>query len=449
MTVADHNIRRATARHAARTGQHGTRLRDVPLPVALLLLSLLVPREFEFNIGIAMTCQRMVLLVAMPIALVRLANSLRLFDLLFVSAFAYFWFAITVNHPFDTALQSGGSLFLEAVGGYAIARGWIRTEDTFRATARLLFLLVSVMCLAAAIESVLHVHWIKDFARQLVGGHSAMINNTRLGLMRAAATFDHPIHFGTFCASVFALIWFLEPGGGSRWLRLVVATAATFFSLSSAAWVGIVLVLIGAIWEHQTRGLPNRVSITAVALAIAYVFLAVAANRTPAQILSTTFVFDSENASYRLHIWEYGVENVRNHPWVGLPLGTWSRPDWMVSASVDHYWLLTALSGGLPTVILYCLSIATLVHAINRRGVEPTLGQKQCRYAWVALVAVMCFVGTTVAYWREIEVYFTFCLGMGAWLADSRRPVRRQQSNADRTPAAHIGHPTLHSRRAR
>ena len=137
--------------------------------------------------------------------------------------------------------------------------------------------------------------------------------------------------------------------------------------------------------------------------------------------------FEDESAYYRLAIWEYGTANVTNHPWFGVPLGTWERPDWMVSTTVDNYWLLFAMSGGLPALVLYIMAIVTLLRVVNLgpHQLEP-VEQLRCRYGWSAAVLALCFVGTTVAFWREIEVYFTFCLGMGAWLVDAKRPAKPQ-----------------------
>ena len=135
------------------------RLSDVPVPVALLLLTMMVPRELEFQLGVALTPQRLVLLFFLPLAFLRLVTSrtvtLRSFDLLFIGAFAYFWLALFPKETLDKALQSGSSQFIEAVGGYLIARIYVRTSTQFRATVQLLFLLVLLAGAAAAVESYL------------------------------------------------------------------------------------------------------------------------------------------------------------------------------------------------------------------------------------------------------------------------------------------------------
>lgn len=402
------------------------RLSDVPLPVAALLVTMLVPRELEFNIGIALSLQRLVLLAVMPIALALLLSSravkLKVFDVLIVSAFAYYWFALFYKNPPGIAFQSGSSAFLEAVGGYVIARVYIRDDVRFLATAKLVFLLALAAGCAAMIESIFHVHWIKDLAVAITGVAPTQVTASRLGLMRAATTFDHPIHYGTFCASVFALAWFLERKASLRARRAAFLGLATFFSLTSAALLGVLLVLAGAVWERVTRGVPRRVWLTIAVSAVLYLLVSLIASRSPERILSTSFVFDADNAYYRLLIWEYGSANVAEHPWIGVSMIHWDRPDWMYSSTVDHYWLATAMGGGLPAVLLYIFGIGLLLNCVYRKPVPQDL---ECRHGWTAAVVVLLFIGTTVHFWREIEVYFTFVLGMGAWLADPAGPGAR------------------------
>ena len=165
-------------------------------------------------------------------------------------------FSFPCKEALDKALQSGSSQFLEAVGGYVVARAYVRSALQFRATARLLFALAMVAGAAAAAESIFYVHWVKNIAISISGAAPTWIFESRLGLMRAAATFDHPIQFGTFCVGVFALLCFLEPDALKRFALAAIVGLAAFFSLSSAVFIGLFLVLAGAVWERATRPIP-------------------------------------------------------------------------------------------------------------------------------------------------------------------------------------------------
>ena len=105
----------------------------------------------------------------------------------------------------------------------------------------------------------------------------------------------------------------------------------------------------------------------------------------------------------------------------------------MYSATVDHYWLLTAMSGGLPALVtLHFCNSRSPPHVMPWRPFErsyPTI-VNAATHGRRAVLALF-FLGTTVAFWRELEVFFTFCLGSGAWLIDGHhKPVDDKSSGA-------------------
>lgn len=418
----------------------------IPLPVAVILVSLLFPREFDFSVEVLrLNCTRLALLLWTPMALVRLASrrgaTFRSFDYLFIGAYAYYVFAVFSKETFHTATQTGGIIFLEAVGGYLVARAYIRNEDQFLATVKLLFWCVMLVGAMAIPESILFNHLVKNFAASLTGLPAWPPGESRLGLLRAMAVFDHAIHYGVFCASVFALVWFSEEYPLKRFIRATLAAGATFFSLSSGPLLGIGIVLAGAVWERSTRYVPYRVWLTIALVAVLYLLASLVTNRSPFKILITSLVFVSDSAYYRMLIWDYGVDNVLNNPWIGVSLGSWERPAWMPSDSLDNHWLAMAIWGGLPSAALYALSIIVLLRAASRDLQAPERAERRrCRYAWSATVLVLCAVGMTVAYWGALAIYVTFCLGMGAWLAEGRHGRKLQARGRFEPAPAHAMH---------
>jgi hypothetical protein len=416
----------AYPRLLARSRHATARLVDVPLPVALLLLAVFVPGELDFVIGtLRLNCQRLVLIIWGPIAVIRLLQgrriALRGFDLLLMGAFLYYAFSILVKEPLDKSIAAAGILLLESIGSYLIARVYIRNEIQFLASVKLLFWMVLLMGILAIPEAVSFNRWFRNMAAALSGARMWPPDESRLGLMRAMVVFDHPIHYGVFCASVFALVWFVEWQVIKRVIRAALVAAAAFFSLSSAPLLGIGLVLAGTVWESITRRIPNRVWLTIILVGSLYSLLALMTNRSPFRVFVTSFVFDPGNAWYRMLIWDYGVDNVINNPWIGVPLGTWDRPAWMPNDTIDNYWLVVALWGGLPSAILQGLGIIALLRrATRRRPLPEDPVHRHCRYAWSAAVLMLCLVGATVSYWGALGIHFMFCVGLGAWLADNR-----------------------------
>jgi len=400
------------------------RLSDLPLPITLLLLALLLPPELDFYLGgLRLNCLRLILVLFLPPAIGRLLSSrgpkLRSFDFLLVGAFAYFALTFFLKQPLPMAIQSGGIVFLEGVGTYLITRAYIRNAYQFLAAVKLLFFMVLIAGAFAIPESILHSHFARDIAAAISGAPTISWGETRLGLLRAMSVFEHPIHYGVFCASVFGLVWFTQQDPARRIFLCSLIGGATFFSLSSAPLLGIGLILMGAVVERTTRNIPHRVWLMIALIALVYLLLSLVANRTPIEIIISTFVFDTGTAWYRVLIWTYGIDNVANNPWIGVPFGFWERPSWMPSDTLDNYWLALALWGGLPTVTLLVLAIVGEMRAVHGPiSVAQTPDLRSCRYAWTATVLALCVVGATVYYWGALGVLFVFYLGLGGWLAE-------------------------------
>jgi O-antigen ligase len=415
---------RALSRNAppvVATGLSSARLAYLPLPVAALLIAMLVPGELDFFLGgLRLSCHRVVLLVFFPVIVLRIlmghGPSWRIFDTMFVGAFAYYALTMPFKVDLAQAVQSGGIIFVEGAGGYLMARMYVRNAQQFLATVKLLFLLALVAGALALSETISSQHVAHHIASQISGVPQMDGGGYRLGVIRAMSVFDHPILYGTFCMTVFALVWFVEPNPLKRLVRAALVGAATVLSLSSAPILGIFLVLAGVFWERVTRQVPNRAWMTIGCLGVVYVVMALAANRPPLKVFALSIALDPSTAWYRTVIWEFGVDNVMNHPWIGLPLGNWDRPSWMFSNTVDNYWLATALWGGLPAAVLIGLSIAVLMRAVHSRTGGGQPGLRTCRYAWTATVLALCMVGATVHYWNTMAVLFAFYVGLGAWM---------------------------------
>src|SRR5262245_9849577 len=281
--------------HLVRPAQSKTSLSDVPLPVAMLLFTMLLPGELDFYIGtLRLSLQRIVLAAWLPRALSRLlggkGSSIRGFDYLLIAAFTYYASTLLLKESLDKAIVTGGSMLLEALGGFLIARVYIQNQKQFLATIKLLFLLVMLLGLMAIPESLLLSRVVRNFAASLTGLPPWPPDESRLGLLRAMAVFDHPIHYGAFCAGVFGLVWFSEANLARRITRSALVAGAAFFSLSAAPLQGITFALGGALWERLTRHMPYRVWASIALITCLYAFAALLANRSPLKVFATSMV---------------------------------------------------------------------------------------------------------------------------------------------------------------
>jgi hypothetical protein len=418
-------------------------LAGLPLPVFLLIVSFALPTEFSIPIGgMRFAPHRIVLLFAIPFAVIRMLQPgirLRAFDFAFLFYNAWM-FGVFLYHG-DTqlsdgynanssgALAYGGALALEGFGGYIVARAFVRDSQTALAALRLLIIVIAGVALLALPEALSGVHFGHDLASLLSGNQISLKYEKRMGLERAYATFDHPILFGAFCASVLAMVWMSEPDPRWRKRAIMFILLGSFLSLSSAPMLSLGLQAALLVWERATRGMASRLSLTfSVLFGLMIGFWAVT-GRSPAAFVATGMTLDSWTGYYRLLIWEFGIANVMDSPWTGIGLRDWTRPYWMASDSIDAFWLVIPLRAGLPASVFLVCGITLVMLAasrkISRRG-EPQVWN--FRAGWIISLIAFGLIGCTVHYWNALYCYVFFIIGLGTWIADPRRVRVRARS---------------------
>jgi len=245
-------------------------------------------------------------------------------------------------------------------------------------------------------------------------------NYIRFGLHRAAVTFDHPILYGVFCATSFGLAWYVYINNQVRWIVLLIIFFSTFFSVSSAPLLACALTGAFIACEKLTRRFVYRTAIALSIIVAVIILLDIAANRSPIAVILPFVSLNHWTAYYRLLIWENATTNILNSPIFGIGLNDWVRPDWM-PPSVDSFWLLVALTGGIPAITALVVAVVHLLARVHvRRGFVEAKERWQTRFGWTVAVLAVCVQGLTVHYWGAMHSFFFFVLGLGAWMSDSK-----------------------------
>ena len=433
--------------------------------ILLYLVAVAFPSELAVNLaGLALTPVRVALLILLVPAVMRLLAGkdvrLQAFDYLLLLGLAWLVLALSVNNGPAKGIQYGGSLALEALGGYLIARAYIRSYRQFARTVGLYFLLVLIVAAVAIPETFFGLRFVHPLASLLTGVVPHDIPEAgRLGLERAASTFDHPILYGVFCATSFGLAWYVWQSRRDIWIKLAAITFATFCAVSSAALLAIAVAVALIVWERWTRPFKQRVAISLAILAAVYAVLELASNRSVVEVLTGFIALDPWTAYYRVLIWENAFVDLARSPLFGAALGAWTHPQWM-TASVDSFWLVMALSAGLPAVAMIAGMILIMLRRVHRPlAASESKERWAARLGWTVAVLALCLQAFTVHYWGSMNSFFFFILGMGAWMTDAtsaskalaRRPdtalrsallsprrgvvLRRAPSNAGSDPA--------------
>lgn len=406
------------ARREARVEQESAGL---PLLVAVFLVSLLVPVTLDLG-PIRLLAHRFVLLLAVVPLMARLfggrAGKVTSVDHLVLGATLWAGLAFFVSRPGIAGIESAGMHFIEAFGGYLVARVGIRSAEDFRRFVRLFYALILFLLPFAAIEAFTGRAILLDIIPRSHG--EVWAGGERWGLDRAQVLFAHPILYGTFVATGFALAWYaLHPAAafGKRVVTVAPVALAVFFSLSAGALLAFVVQSALVVWDLVFRAVRDRWKILLRLSILGYFVIDFLSNRSPFHLLVAYGTFSSSTGYYRIVIFRHGIDDVFRNPVFGLgsDIGSWTRASWM-HGSIDNFWLYTAMSYGIPGFLLLAVATFLAMHRASK-AVMPDPVDQACRTGWMIAMIGMILTGGTVHFWTTMLAFFMFMIGAGLWMS--------------------------------
>lgn len=393
----------------------------------LFVIALMMPPEVSLYLGeLRVTPYRVVLILSIGYCLFLLlsgrAGRIRLCDSLIILHGGYVFTALTFHHGLIQGLESGGIYFIEAIGAYLFARRFIRNAVDFRGFVAMLSFMVIAMALFTVVESLTGKHLIRETAREFLGGPALPHIADRFGLARAFGSFEHPILYGVFCASAFALsVYVLGNGTNERGrpvARSSVIMVATVVSLSAGAFVALFIQFGLLVWERLTRIIAGRWLLLCILLGVLWVMVDLLSNRTPIHVALTYLTFNPTTAYNRMLIWEFGTDEVVRNPIFGIGFNEWIRPEWMHSGSMDNFWLVGAVRYGLPSFILLAAAILLIWKRVaTLKGIDSL--RARYRTGWIICMVGLAVAGCTVHFWNALFVLFMFIVGSGVWMLET------------------------------
>lgn len=390
----------------------------------LVMLVLVLPIEFKIG-SLAMSGIRVMLLITIIPTTVRLFlgryGKTYPIDYLLVLHGLWSIICIGVNNP-NRVVENAGAYVLEFLGAYMLARALIRSPEDFYRLIRAIMFFTVLSLPFAVIESQTDVAPIIRLIDSIPGLDSAFQVDMpqRIGLFRSQVVFAHPIHYGLFSTAVLSLTWIGMKGvmsGLKRYLSVLAIFAAVFFSLSSGALLPAAMQGGLILWNYVFRNVTRRWLILVGLCALAYVTVDLLSNRTPYRVFLSYATFSAHNAFYRAVILEWGLINVWNNPVFGLGLRSWIRPSYMLSGSIDNYWLVMAIKYGIPGFLLIAFAFLDAVFRIGRRKLTPGSRASNLRLAWMFTFIGLSFTLSTVHIWGAVFTYVFLLLGAGMWIA--------------------------------
>lgn len=386
--------------------------------LTLMMLAFIIPNPIALTIGgVVFTPLRIMLILSVvPVLLAfssRRTGRLYAFDLWFL-AFALWSAMCILKNQGLGGIEFMGQFLLEFVILYFLVQFSISSVANLTSIVSLMFWMVFFLLILAIPEAVFRVHFTMNAANAIVGlpPIEPLPHYVRLGLQRAMTVFNHPILYGVFCAAILGFAWELTRSLAGRLFRLAVISAATFLSLSSAPILVLIVQVILMIGERTTRGVKKR-GIIAVSVVAAAVFAMEAFTGRGAIGFLSLITLEGGTAYYRQLIWHFGIDDVLRHPIFGFYAPLWTRPSWM-GVTVDNYWLLLAMRGGIPSVLFLALALLSIGRHLYRRPDEELSDVLvRLRRAWAFAIIALLLSGGTVAFFDKLQPFFAMMIGLG------------------------------------
>lgn len=412
----------AMSAHTA-VGPYAQSKPKLPLLAKLAVITMLIPAGFSIG-PLAMSPSRLLFLVVLPFLFIKLLRGdygkILLMDIFVIANIAWMSLAILVNNT-PMVVQFTGSMAMVILGGYLTARATIRDAETFAALCRFLGYVIVFSLPFALFESLTQRMLFTELINAIPGLNSlprTTLEQRIPGLYRAQFTFIHPIHYGFFCALVFALVLSsmkIVASTGERWFLAGAAVFCSFLSLSSAAVLVIAIQFNLIIYARLTHKIKKRWFILISTVTIGYIILDILSNRPALIAIISRVSFNAHTVHFRQHLFELGSAQVAKTPWLGVGFNDWGLPPWM-NNSVDNFWLLQALVYGLPAMFFLMGAFVLGTVFVAFRKLQPDSPLRDIRLGWVFMMVGLNLTLATVALFSVMYSMAFFFFGAGMWM---------------------------------
>lgn len=410
--------------------------------------SLMVPNVFFIGTLMLQPYRIVLLLAFVPVLIGFLSGRtgrMQWVDFL-VMAYALWVVVSLVAYAGLGEFQGAAIGLVETVSAYLLARYAVRTIDDMDRVLRFMFLMLLFLLPGVIAESFfgyrLYPNFFSNFGTVFVWDDP----KPRLGFYRAQTVFEHPILFGIVTGSTFALLFLrVNPASGRIFglKRGWAALAAAFFSLSSGAFFAVGIQIAMMCWDFVLRTMRGRWYLL-IGLGVTwYVVVDLLSNRTPFLVISSYLSFNASTGYMRMYILEYGLQNLWDNPIFGIGRAPWDRPWWMRSASIDNFWLYTAMRHGLPAFVFM---LGTFLAAVAGMALQPIRSRRAAnmRLGLICGLTGIAFAIYTVHMWAGAFSYMMFYIGLSGWIinnaatlpADDAAPEDPPDGGPDQAPVS-------------
>ena len=396
------------------------------LLLSILLFSFLVPREFHFSLGsLQLNISRVWLLFLVPYVLFNIIF-LKPFkwsrvDFFAICIFLWPFIAFSVTSGFLVALESGGVLFLETAIPYFLTRIAIRDYASLKSLSIKVLFCITILVLLAVPESITGKFFVHDFSASITGNPFFYSISRRLGLWRAMGPMDHPIILGTICSSGLLIAYALSKRQPRYYFNVVCCLLGTFVSLSSGPLLTAISQVGLATWSKILSKSKSRWITLIVLILIAYILVDIYSNRDPFRVMFSYLLFNTGTGYARYYMWINSIFLV-NYDLLSMFFGYGNSneyfsllkdPYWqyVMSKSVDSFWLVKLLYFGWPILLFFLTFIVLLFRLLWRKSLTTSEAkERNLIQAWMFAGLSLTLVAFTVDFWGHMVSYYFIVL---------------------------------------
>lgn len=394
----------------------------------LLFASILMSPEARLDLaGFALFPYRLALAVSLPFLIIKASREpvrVGFADLVMIFSAVWMFLATAAHYTIDISLKTGGAATFDALAAYLVGRLYFRNSIDLRRFLYRITPLVIGAAFVLFVESISHRYLFRPFVGMVTGHSPAAILNRmyeiRNGFLRATGPFQHPIAAGLFFATLLPLFLAADLPV-RRWIG-ALACVGGVFSWSSAGIASLAAGLALGFYDQFQR--KHRIGWMPVVLSVLTICIMIQ-SFVQGGLIRFIIRYASLNPAtgyYRLAIFQYGWADVERHPWIGIGyFGSYLRPAWMGTESVDNFWLLQALRYGIPGMVLFLVgawAVIIKLGMMRQRLESGSLTGRRMATGLVITLVILLLSIISVAPWAADMAWLMVLLGMAGGLSD-------------------------------
>jgi hypothetical protein len=246
--------------------------------------------------------------------------------------------------------------------------------------------------------------------------------SVRDGEIRAAATFSHPILFGSFAAVIAPLLWAkYRIGKEKRYLAAFFCCMFFIYASSSSGpivvFAGVIFLLSFFVWRNHSKILAR--CILAVVIFIHF------ARESPFWhfFYARVSIKGSSTGWHRYLLAEAAVEEFPN--WWLLGYGDigpqWHDKYWPYThatfTDVTNHYLLEGVRGGFITMCLFIVLCYTVIRTLGTAAViETDLESQWLLWGFTVMMIAHCITFLSVSYFGQITMLLYLTIAVGSFV---------------------------------